>query len=655
VCSVGCPSGFTCNKGICTGGDLQNLKLNVKTVAVSGVVTLNGKAPTFGPYCKTTSSTRFLWVRFQELQKGYTIEVKKRCNEKPHDFSFALDVFPGTYKVSVGGYTSGYSNLPTTLQVIHESLKLDAPKSGLVLDVKTVPVSGVVTMNGKAPTFGPYCKSTSSTRFLRVTFREQKKGYTITMLKRCSDKPHDFSFEGQVFPGTYKVSVSGYTTGYSNLPTTPQVIYDALSLTAPKSGLVLDMKTVPVSGVVTMNGNAPTFGPYCKSTSSTRFLRVTFAEMKKGYTITLLKRCSDKPHDFSFEGLVYPGTYKVSASGYTSGYSNLPTTAQVIYDSLAITAPRSGLVLDVKTVPVSGVVTLNGKAPTFGPYCKSTSSTRFLRVTFQELKKGYYIDLLKRCSDKPHDFSFEGQVFPGTYRVSAAGYTSGYSSLPTTRQVIYDSLTITAPKSGLVLDVKTVPVSGMVTLNGKTPTFGPYCKTTSSTRFLRVRFQEMKKGYSIEFRKRCSDKPHDFSFEGQLFPGTYKVYAGGYTAGYSSLPTTGQVIYDALTITAPKSGLVLDVKTVTVAGVVLLNGKPPTFGPYCKTTSSTKFLRVRFYDATKGYSLTFDKRCSDSPHDHTFKTEVFPGTYKVYAGGYTTGYSSLPTTAQVVIDRLAVQ
>jgi len=228
ICTPTCPTGFQCGDGKCSGGDLKGLVLDIKTLPVSGTVTLNGQTPKFGQYCTSKSSSKYLRVRFKELTRGYTIEVIRPCSSQPHDFSFQTNLFPGTYEVRASGYHSGYSNLPTTTQVIYDKLVVQQPKSGLVLDIKTRTLIGKVTLNGGTPQFGQYCTSKSSSKYLRVRFVEVGRGYTIEVFRPCSSQPHDFSFKAVVFPGVYKVSASGYHSGYSNLPNTLQVIIDKL-------------------------------------------------------------------------------------------------------------------------------------------------------------------------------------------------------------------------------------------------------------------------------------------------------------------------------------------------------------------------------------------------------------------------------------------
>ena len=75
TCGAGCPAGFSCGGEVCKGGNLQQIKLNIETVPISGVVTLNGQQPQFGAYCNKNSSSKYLRARFVEVKKDYQVEV----------------------------------------------------------------------------------------------------------------------------------------------------------------------------------------------------------------------------------------------------------------------------------------------------------------------------------------------------------------------------------------------------------------------------------------------------------------------------------------------------------------------------------------------------------------------------------------------------
>jgi hypothetical protein len=122
------------------------------------------------------------------------------------------------------------------------------------------------------------------------------------------------------------VSVIG--TSYSNLPSgTSFVVSPAMALTQSVTGAVLDVKTVTVAGRVTLNGQVPT-----KTCTSAAPGYVNLYEAAAGYTLQIPIACDAT---LSFNGQIYPGTYKVSVIG--TSYSNLPSgTSYVVYDRVAV-------------------------------------------------------------------------------------------------------------------------------------------------------------------------------------------------------------------------------------------------------------------------------------------------------------------------------
>ncbi|MFO0655567.1 MAG: hypothetical protein U0787_10865 [Polyangia bacterium] len=195
-CTVGCPAGYTCRPtGICTGGTPTGLVFDLKTVRVSGAITLNGAAPaTATANCSTTQNAGYYKARvtFTETTNGYTFYADSLC--KDAGYTFAQDIYPGTYKVTVqGGYYSKpyLTNLPDAPFVVNPALKVSADVSGLVYDFRTVKVDGQVTLNGAAPaTTTANCSTTQNAGYYkaRVTFTETTNGYTFyadSLVQRC--------------------------------------------------------------------------------------------------------------------------------------------------------------------------------------------------------------------------------------------------------------------------------------------------------------------------------------------------------------------------------------------------------------------------------------------------------------------------------------
>ena len=139
-------------------------------------------------------------------------------------FAFSLSLFPGTYKVTVSGAYYG-SNLPLSPFVVLPALTLTSNLANLSLNVSTVTVSGNVTLNGTAPTISAGCNANYGTG--TVTFTETTYGYTLSYNTVCTDPT--FAFSLSLFPGTYKVTVSGAYYG-SNLPLSPFVAVPRLEV-----------------------------------------------------------------------------------------------------------------------------------------------------------------------------------------------------------------------------------------------------------------------------------------------------------------------------------------------------------------------------------------------------------------------------------------
>jgi hypothetical protein len=126
--------------------------------------------------------------------------------------------------VSVSGYTNE-PFFPTQPFVVNSALAINANTTNLALDVKTYQVSGTVTMNGAAPAAS--CSGYTAPNVI-VTFSEPTLGYVLTATGPCvAGAP--FPFSGKVYPGTYKVSISGYTNE-PFFPTQPFVVSQALKI-----------------------------------------------------------------------------------------------------------------------------------------------------------------------------------------------------------------------------------------------------------------------------------------------------------------------------------------------------------------------------------------------------------------------------------------
>ncbi|MGZ3406099.1 MAG: hypothetical protein ACXVAN_06610 [Polyangia bacterium] len=402
----------------------------------------------------------------------------------------------------------------------------------------------------------------------------------------------------------------------------------------------IDVKTVQVAGTVTLNGAAPTTLPSCNPSPSTSKASVRLTDVARGYSFDLPVPCSAST--FSWSGVVFPGSYRVSVIG-DSNYSSLPAQSFVANAQLDIAADAQGVALDVKTASVGGTVTLNGAAPTTSAACSANPTAAKATVHLVDSVNGYRFDLDVPCSSAT--FAWGGVVFPGTYAVTVDGDAS-YSNVPPSAFIANPALAVSGTAANQALDIKTAHVAGNITLNGALPT--STCPSGSTYSKAAVHLTDAKHGYRFDFPVLCSQT--DYAWTGAVYPGTYVVSVDG-GSGYSNLPTQAFVANSSLAVSNDVSGQALDVKTYTVGGTVTLNGAAPTPTQYCTSYPTATQATVRLTDATKGYTFSFSVPCSSTTLAWT--GTVFPGNYQISVAG-APSYSTLPDQSFVAKDGLAV-
>ena len=217
---------------------------------------------------------------------------------------------------------------------------------GLAPGVETFPVTGRVILNGAAPRVGTDCIGSPNAEMVTLTFFERDTGAFVVSRVRCS--ADDFRFETELPSGTWKVSVSPYIAGRSNLPDGAFVADEAFDVTGAASDVSFDVETVTVRGVVTLDGVRPVLGPDCAALPSFGALTLTFVDRASGATATSSVSCSAT--DFSFSAQMSPGIYRATISPYVEGRSNVPNETYVVAPEFRVSGPIAGAILDVKTV-----------------------------------------------------------------------------------------------------------------------------------------------------------------------------------------------------------------------------------------------------------------------------------------------------------------
>src|SRR4051812_29093487 len=157
------------------------------------------------------------------------------------------------------------------------------------IDVKTINVGGTISLNGAAPTTLPACNAQPASAKANVHLVDSARGSSFDLPVPCSSTT--FAWSGVVFPGTYKVTVSG-DSNYSSLPTQAFQAQAAADVSADAANLALDVKTASVGGTVTLNGAAPTTTAACTGNAGAAKATVHLVDNSDGYRFDLDVPCS---------------------------------------------------------------------------------------------------------------------------------------------------------------------------------------------------------------------------------------------------------------------------------------------------------------------------------------------------------------------------
>jgi len=622
-CDPPCPAGYSCDAtGACVG-PLSGLVLDVSQTIVSGSITVNGQLA--GAIdCNGTAAR----VLLSDVDSGFSQEATVDCSAAP-GLGWSAYVFPGVYEVSVEGFSG--TTLPTDGQqlVLEDLVVGSADETGLVLDVRTVDVSGTISLNGQ-PAGVLNCTGTAA----EIIFTETTQGYFFTTTVGCQGSPTGLPWSMQVYPGTYSVMVTGFA-GTTLPPEMPQVVHDGVDVMAlGGSPLDLPFGTREVDGTITTNGQ-PAGVINCQGGNAAQ---VTFEELDRGYLFPVDIPCSSAGPGLPWSTMLFPGTYRVSVSGFNG--TNLPTDGPtVVEDALDVQAASAqGLELSVMRQKVSGTIAINGQ-PAGVINCAGPAAAVYLT----DATRGYARSTSIDCGTAAQGLPWSMSVPPGIYQVEVEGYPG--TNLPTQkRQKVLDALVVAdAWVTDVSLELRTLQVSGSISVNGQ-PAGVLDCTGTAA----RVRLKDAQQGYTFDADLPCATTTPGMPWELTVYPGTYEVSVFGSTG--TTLPQgDAQRVLGALAVTTEwVQDLVLDVRTRDVSGTITVGGQPGGVLNCIGTAAEVVFMdpdrQYRFHEAIP---------CS-APQGLPWSASVYPGVYQVSVEGFFG--TSLPVLGgpQRVFGRLRV-
>jgi hypothetical protein len=574
-----------------------SIDFDPKTVAVSGTVTLDGKAmPDNG--LSTTQQRGYL--RFVRQDSGKTISVPLGNQGAA---SYQTTLYAGRYDVELDPRGSSYQDaLPAYRIVLARDVDLAGASKTLDYDLSTITITGAVTLNGKQ--LADNGQSTTQQRgYLRFHRADAASSISAALGNKGAA-----SYSLRVYKGLYRVTLEPRGASYQDvLPALTIVLKDSLDL-QKSATWNFDPKTVTVTGKVELDGK-PLADNGASSTQQRGYLRFIRADSASSLSVALGNKGAA-----TYSVVLFAGTHGVTLEPRGSSYQDvLPPYVLPLAQSVAI---NTNTTLDYapQTVQVTGAVTKNGKAmPDNG---QSTTQQRgYLRFSLRGAGSSLPVALGNKGAA-----SYTARIFRGRYDVQLEPRSASYQdALPPYQTVLARDVNLTASASAAKsFDAKTAQISGVVTKNGVVmPDNGQ--STTQQRGYLR--FIDFSSGstYSVALGNKGAA-----AYATELYLGLHGVELEPRSSSYQdALPPITTILADAYDVTAGPLKKDFDAQTVQVDGELKLDGKPLADNTQ-STTQQRGYLRFVSRRASATLATPLGNKGAAS-----YAIELFAGSYDV--------------------------
>ncbi|RJO71889.1 MAG: hypothetical protein C4523_03495 [Myxococcales bacterium] len=414
----------------------RTLTIDLKTADVVATFTLDGETMP-----DNSQSNARGYLVFSRIDSGgqYWVGVGDKGQAR-----IEATIFTGVYDLFFEGGGEDYQDVLPDQKILLERGRSFSADETLSFDLKTIRVSGDVTLNGRTM---PDNDNSNERGYLVFGNRGTGDAYWLGI--GATGAAH---YSKVFFAANYDVHFSGADEDYQDvLPEQRIVLFRERSLTRDAT-LDADLKTVRIDGDVTLNGQAM---PDSGGSYDRGWVVFSIPETGNSYWVGV-----GANNAAAYEATVFAETYTILFAGGDDDYQDvLPYQRLQIAAGRALTSNQR-FDIDLKTVRVSGTFTLDGER-------MPDSSNSYDRgyAVFTGATTGWYHNIGIGASGPA---SFDERLFADTYDVVFSSTDDDYQTvLPYLKTRVAKALALNADRN-LSYDLRTVQISGAITLDGQT-------------------------------------------------------------------------------------------------------------------------------------------------------------------------------------------
>ncbi len=553
-----------------------SLDLDLRAVRVTGRITLDGAA---------LPNAAYAWpqieLRGADGSSGALVDL-----DGTRSSQYDVRVLPGTYDVVYSERSAVCTGTPYPCQqavVVKTAVAID--KAGVLdIDIPTVHVAGRVTLDGAAPPAASYRRPAIDLRGI-----DKSTGILIDLERVPSG-----NVDVRLIDGTYDLIYADNPTTCTGMPYPCQegeAIKSAVAI-HNDGQLDLDIKTIAVSGRITLDGATLPAAAYRQpvialrgSSKDARGLLIDLERTSGTYQVRLL-----------------PGRYDIIYREPSTGCTGSPFPCQtdVVVRPQVQLATNGVFDVDIKTVGVSGRITLDGAAVP-----NSANTPPLLALRGADHSAGVLVDLSRATTG-----NYQVRVIPGSYDILYTEASTACTGVPwpcQQQRLVKPAVQLTT--TGVFdLDVRTALVTGRVTLDKARPPAGDRV-------LLQLRGDDDSTGTLVDLAR-----DPDGAYQRRVIAGTYKLLYDNPSTACTGTPWPCQhqtVIREGVAIAA--GAFDVDIATIGISGRVTLDGAPIPMASY--TLPDITLLGA---DAASGTLVELSRGSTGS-----YQTRLVPGRYVV--------------------------